>query len=170
MTPLKLIVCGPVGAGKTTLISTLSETPTVNTDYAASEDIGKSTTTVAMDYGEMPLGEYTLRLFGTPGQDRFDFMWEVLAPGALGLLLLVAGNKPSDFPKARSILEFITSRFPIPFLVCVTHHDMPNTWQPEEVANYFQLPPEHVVGINACVAESGTTAITALLELIHTSA
>ena len=90
--PLKLVVSGPVGAGKTTFIQSLSEIPVVDTDEIATEDIGKEKTTVAMDFGMFTLDGIPMFMFGTPGQDRFDFMWEVLCEGALGLILLVSGQ------------------------------------------------------------------------------
>lgn len=88
----KLIIAGPVGAGKTAAIQVLSDKGVVTTDEIASDNIKfmKKTTTVAMDYGVMLLdsGEQ-VRIYGTPGQRRFDFMWEILSENALGLILLL---------------------------------------------------------------------------------
>ena len=88
----KIIFAGSVGAGKTEAIRSLSDKEVVTTEEIASDDIKnmKATTTVAMDYGLMKLetGEQ-VRLYGTPGQKRFDFMWEILSENALGLVLLV---------------------------------------------------------------------------------
>lgn len=93
----KLIVAGPVGAGKTAAIQVLSDKGVVTTDEVASDHIKlmKKTTTVAMDYGVMklPSGE-SVRLYGTPGQKRFDFMWEILSQNALGLVLLLNAEEP----------------------------------------------------------------------------
>ncbi|RUM94169.1 MAG: GTP-binding protein [Thiothrix sp.] len=93
----KIIVTGPVGAGKTTAIQTISDIQMVNTDEKASDitKAKKPRTTVAMDYGYVNLGEHErVHLYGTPGQKRFDFMWEVLSEGALGLILLLDNSKP----------------------------------------------------------------------------
>ncbi len=88
----KLIIAGPVGAGKTEAIRSMSDKGIVTTEEIASDDVKniKKTTTVAMDYGVMKLstGEQ-VRLYGTPGQRRFDFMWEILSENALGLVLLL---------------------------------------------------------------------------------
>ena len=165
--PLKLVVAGPVGAGKTTFIQSLSEIPVVNTDEVSTEEIGKETTTVAMDFGMLTLDDVPLFLFGTPGQDRFDFMWEVLCEGALGLVLLVSGEHPKDFVHARNILEFVTSRISIPFVVGVTRQDLSKVWEPEDVADYFELEQSDVVGLNATSPTSSVYALIALLETIQ---
>ena len=87
-----ILVAGPMGAGKTTAIAALSEIPVISTD-AGNTDLArnaKATTTVALDYGEITLGDGDkVRLYGVPGQERFDFMWRILERRALGLLLLI---------------------------------------------------------------------------------
>ncbi|MDM7325312.1 MAG: ATP/GTP-binding protein [Thermus sp.] len=167
--PLKLVVSGPVGSGKTTFIQSLSEIPVVETDEWASEEIGKEKTTVALDYGLLTLDGVPIHLYGTPGQERFNFIWDVLVEGALGLVLLVAGDRPGDFPKARHILEYLTSRHPVPFVVGVTRQDLERVWRPEEVADFFGLPSEQVVGMNATSPTSATLALIRILELVTAS-
>ena len=106
----KLIFAGSVGSGKTTAIGCMSDIPTISTDVAATDETleRKETTTVAMDYGFMALedGQY-VHLYGTPGQERFDFMWEILADGALGLVLMVDATR--EDPVAD--MEFYLDRF-----------------------------------------------------------
>jgi signal recognition particle receptor subunit beta len=92
MRQYKIIFSGPVGAGKTTAIQSLSDIDVVATEARATDKVKdiKENTTVAMDYGRINLdAETTVHLYGTPGQQRFDFMWEILAQGALGLVLLI---------------------------------------------------------------------------------
>ncbi len=169
MEPLKVIVSGPVGAGKSTLIRTLSETEVVDTDAIATEAIGKPTTTVALDHGTLRLDGHLLHLFGTPGQERFDFMWEILAEGALGILLMVRADRPDTLPVARNILDYIKSRAPVPYVVGVTHLDQPKVWQPEEVALFLGTPLEHAVGFDPRKPEEAVRPLVRLLELIGTN-
>jgi uncharacterized protein len=96
----KIIFTGPVGAGKSTAISSISDIPPVSTDEAASDMTKnrKAATTVARDYGVMKLdGTERIHLYGTPGQERFDFMWEILTEGGIGLVLLVNNSRPDPF-------------------------------------------------------------------------
>lgn len=167
MKPIKIVVAGPVSAGKTTFVRSLSTTEVVNTDELSTEDLGKEQTTIAMDFGTLDLDGISVQLYGTPGQDRFDFMWEILSEGALGLILLVNGQRPGDFPQARNILEFITSRVPVPFIIGVTHQDLSPTWQPDEVADYFDLDHGQTVGVNATTATGAINALASLLQLIQ---
>ncbi|HET7269313.1 MAG TPA: ATP/GTP-binding protein [Oleiagrimonas sp.] len=92
----KLVFTGPMGAGKTTAIRAVSEIETVATEVANNdrEQCDKDTTTVAMDYGEVMLeGGSRLRLYGTPGQARFQYMWPILAKGAVGVIVLLDGRR-----------------------------------------------------------------------------
>jgi len=96
----KIIFTGPVGAGKTTAIASISDIDPIKTDEMASDMTlkQKKSTTVAMDYGVMNLaGGDRVHLYGTPGQERFDFMWDILTEGGIGLILLLNNNSPSPF-------------------------------------------------------------------------
>jgi len=96
----KIIFTGPVGSGKTTAITSISDKPPISTNEAASDmtAIRKAETTVAMDYGILHLDNGDiLHLYGTPGQQRFDFMWEILAEGGLGLVLLIDNRRDKPF-------------------------------------------------------------------------
>ncbi|MDR3054038.1 MAG: ATP/GTP-binding protein [Zoogloeaceae bacterium] len=103
----KILFTGTTGAGKTTAIQSVSEIPPVCTDVVSSDlTIGKETTTVALDYGEISLGEAErLRLYGTPGQERFSFMWKILAQGALGLVILIDQTQPEPLRDLDTYLE-----------------------------------------------------------------
>ncbi|SFM35804.1 GTP-binding protein [Marinobacter zhejiangensis] len=92
MSEIKVIITGTPGAGKTTAIAAISEVPPVRTDTATTDELAdvKSETTVAMDFGELTLEDgQKVFLYGTPGQQRFEFMWKILVQGGLGLIVLV---------------------------------------------------------------------------------
>jgi uncharacterized protein len=112
----KIIFTGPVGAGKTTAIASISDIEPIRTDEHASDmtQRRKSNTTVAMDYGMIRLGpKEKVHLYGTPGQERFDFMWEILTKGGIGLVLLLDNTRPAPFEDMKfyvnAFQEFIES-------------------------------------------------------------
>ena len=110
LTTNKIIFAGPVGVGKTSAITVVSDIPPAATEALATDETMaiKSNTTVAMDYGILNLdnGE-KVHLYGTPGQERFSFMWDILTQGGIGLVLLL--NNQSDDPLAD--LEFYLNSF-----------------------------------------------------------
>lgn len=104
----KIIFTGPVGAGKTTAIASISEIEPVRTDAKASDMTAnrKCDTTIAMDYGLIHLGpNEKVHLYGTPGQERFDFMWDILTKGGMGLVLLLDNSRPSPFQDMKFYLN-----------------------------------------------------------------
>lgn len=96
MSDHKILFSGTTGAGKTTAIRAVSETPPMSTDVRNTDTgLSKEMTTVGLDYGELTLDNGDkLRLYGTPGQKRFDFMWTILSKGALGLVILIDNSQP----------------------------------------------------------------------------
>ena len=168
-----VLVAGPMGAGKTTAISTLSEIPVVSTD-AVNTDLernAKATTTVALDYGEISLGDgEKVRLYGVPGQERFDFMWRILEKRALGLLLLVdaAARDPlGDLDYYLSAFKALGQRGAI--VVGVTRRDL----QPEPpIATYnaklaqlgYLLP---VFAVDARHPAQVRTMLSALVAMVE---
>jgi len=142
MEEIKLVFTGNMGAGKTTAIAAISEIPVINTDVAMSEKsrlANKSDTTVALDYGEISLDEgQKLRLYGTPGQQRFDFMWPILAKNALGLIILIdnGSNQPMDELNLYldSFAELIAETSAV---IGITHMD--DSPRPELSAYFYHL-------------------------------
>lgn len=147
-TVYKLVFAGPVGAGKSTAIQSLSDIEVVRTEANASDDVKlmKKTTTVAMDYGlmKLPSGDQ-VRLYGTPGQKRFDFMWDILTENALGLVLMLRGSAPDPVADLRTyVTEFREFIDRTALVVGVTHTDQ-GGWQArqliaQELVN-MGLPP-----------------------------
>jgi signal recognition particle receptor subunit beta len=122
-------VTGPFAAGKTSLIQTISEVAVLGTEREISDDTRscKETTTVAMDFGRVSLGDgLSLLLFGTPGQRRFEVMWEVLSEGMIGFVLLVNGADDRSAAEAARQLETFRAYADVPFVVGVTHLDEPD--------------------------------------------
>lgn len=108
MSQLKFIITGSPGAGKTTAIGAISETPPVRTDEVTTDSLtsSKSETTVAMDFGELTLeGGEKVFLYGTPGQRRFEFMWRIITHGGLGLILLVDCSRQDPLADMDMYLE-----------------------------------------------------------------
>ncbi len=106
----KIILTGPVGAGKTTAISTICDSSIIKTEATATEysNTSKPNTTVALDYGIVTLTDgIKIHLYGTPGQERFDFMWDILTQNGAGLLLLVDGSDKN----ALDIFQFFLEKF-----------------------------------------------------------
>lgn len=128
----KIVVLGAMGAGKSTLVQTLAHgravvTEARNTDPAASKEY----TTVAMDYGDIDLpGGDVLRLYGTPGQDRFAFLWPILLRGARGAIVLVDASAYDQTDVPRQHLDAIAAHGPgLPVVIGVTKSDSASTLQ-----------------------------------------
>lgn len=104
----KFIFTGTPGVGKTTAIEAISEIPLIKTDVPTTDELAerKAMTTVAMDYGEFSLEDgYKIRLYGTPGQKRFEFMWRILIDGGLGLIILIDSERPDPLADLAMYLD-----------------------------------------------------------------
>jgi uncharacterized protein len=145
----KILIAGGFGAGKTTLVAAISEVRPLLTEERLSsagaglDDLrgvaGKTTTTVAMDFGRITISErLVLYLFGVPGQERFWFMWDELAYGALGAVVLADVRRLRDcFP---SVNYFETRK--LPFVVAINCFDDAPRYDPEEVRVALDLDPD----------------------------
>ena len=107
MNEYKILFTGTMGAGKTTAIGAISETPPVVTDVRNNDESNaKETTTVGLDFGQLTLENGDrLRLFGTPGQSRFDFLWKILSQNAIGMILLTDNSRPDPMADLRLYLQ-----------------------------------------------------------------
>jgi signal recognition particle receptor subunit beta len=168
---MRLVVTGTVGAGKSTFIRSASEIEVVDTDRKATDEVAglKQNTTVSMDFGTLQFGEeMALHIYGTPGQIRFDFMWEILIERAHAYILLIAAHRPSEFHHARRIMNFMNQRAHIPMIIGITHGDCDGAWSNEDIAlalGYQEsaiTPP--VVSVNADEEESVVKALITLVE------
>ncbi|MBU7599074.1 ATP/GTP-binding protein [Streptomyces sp. P38-E01] len=166
----KILVVGPLGVGKTTLIGTVSEirplsTEATMTKAGARVDTAaphKKTTTVALDFGRMTLGdELVLYLFGTPGQQRFLPAWRDLAKGALGALALIDTRDLEASFDALGHLEDLD----LPFAVAVNHFPNSPLHAYEDLHDALDLLP-HTPVVN-CDARDHTSSVQALIALVR---
>jgi hypothetical protein len=171
-TSVKLLVAGGFGVGKTTFIGAVSEIDPLTTEEIITEaSVGidslegvaaKSTTTVAFDFGRITLNaELVLYLFGTPGQDRFLFMWDELSTGALGAVVLVDTRR---LEACFGAVDFFESRG-IRFVVAVNEFDGAFRYEPAEIRTALDLKPH--VPVTQCDARDPRSATTVLVSLIQ---
>ena len=168
MQTVKMVVTGPFNAGKTEFIRSVSEIDVVSTERKISSDPErvKETTTVAMDFGRITVDDdLVLYLFGTPGQKRFDFMWEILSEGMLGFVVIVDSARPETFREARSILETFRAYAPTPYVVAANKQDKDDAWDMEDMRIALRLSPR--VKLLPCVAVEKETVKSVLLELLY---
>lgn len=168
MQTVKIVVTGPFSAGKTAFIRSVSEIDVVSTErkITAEAEKVKESTTVAMDFGRITVDdELVLYLFGTPGQKRFDFMWEILSEGMLGFIVIVDSNRPESFREARGILETFKAYAPTPYVVAANKQDMEDAWEVEDVRLALRLDSR--VKMLPCIATNKESVKAVLLELLY---
>jgi uncharacterized protein len=169
MQAVKIVVTGPFNAGKTEFIRSVSEIDVVSTERQITDSTKavKNQTTVAMDFGRITIDEeLVLYLFGTPGQKRFDFMWEILSEGMLGFVVLIDSVKPETFREARYILDIFKSYANTPFVVAANKQDIPDAWTTDDLRIALRIDPK--VKVLSCVARDKESVKAILLELLYT--
>src|SRR5690242_15105835 len=167
-TAVKIVVTGPFAAGKTTLIRTISEITVLSTEKGITDETRsrKTDTTVAMDFGRITIDrDLVLYLFGTPGQDRFDFMWEILGEGMLGYVLLVDANRPDSLDEAVGILDSFRRMARVPFVVALNRSEGITPADETAVRSALQLGPE--VAVVPCDATDRESVKSVLLALLY---
>ncbi|KWX05666.1 ATP-binding protein [Carbonactinospora thermoautotrophica] len=175
---VKILIAGGFGVGKTTMVASVSEIPPLQTEEVMTQasvgvdDLagieGKSTTTVAMDFGRITINpELVLYLFGTPGQNRFWFMWDDLANGALGAVVLV---DPRRLETSFASIDFFERRG-IAFAVGVNCFHGKRECEPEEVREALDVEPSvPIVMCDVRARSSSKEVLLALLEHIRNTA
>ena len=178
-TGLKIVVVGGFGVGKTTLVRSVSEIRPLNTEEVmtqAGQDVdrtagveGKTTTTVAFDFGRISLNQrMVLYLFGAPGQERFWFLWDRLFAGTLGAVVLVDTRRMTDSWYAIDRLEHHKT----PFVVAVNRFDGDESRFPLEEIRQALALGDHVpmVDCDARVRSSGKEVLITLVDHLHSLA
>jgi len=177
-----ILFMGPVGSGKTKAIQTISDIEVVNTDEQATDEtrLLKQSTTVSMDVGTLRLsGSDKLRLLGSPGQDRFDFMWDILIEQVKGVILLLNHSSADPIADLEHYLSAIELRAParfFPIVIGVTHTDQALSRSLGVYETYLQrrgcrvcevLPP--VVAMDARNSQHVRVALIAMTAMLEMS-
>lgn len=166
---LKVVVTGPFAAGKTTLVQTMSEIPVVGTETVVTDDTSaiKGNTTVSLDFGKLTLADEDLRielsLFGTPGQERFKFMWDVLAEGMDGFVVLADLSRPESFEETARIVEHFRALSSAPFVIGANKCDGE---PPGDLAARLGAPGAPVIACDVTDRDSARDLLLAVLEAV----
>jgi len=170
MKRLKVVVTGPFNSGKTQYIRTISEIEVVTTERKiTSGDLAsvKEETTVAMDFGKVTRNGDKIYIFGTPGQEQFQIMWEVLTENMLGFIVIVDSTDKERLSDAKKIIKFFADILEEPFVVAANKQDLPNALSVEELKKELKLPDDTlVVPLIAKDKKSTENVLNLLLEKI----
>lgn len=172
MQSLKIVVTGAYAAGKTQFIQSISEIEVVETEARVQHEEErqlKDHTTVALDFGRITITpDLSLLLFGTPGQERFDFMWEILAQGCLGYVVMVDSTRPAHLREAANVIRYFTQMTNVPFVIAANKQDDPTCLPVEYVRYRLNLHP--TIPVLPCIAtdkESVKEVLLTLLEKVY---
>jgi small GTP-binding protein len=161
----KVVVTGPFNSGKTEFIRTVSDIPIVTTERRIT-DYHRSTkdeTTVAMDYGQVRLGDDLFHLHGTPGQPRFDFMWDILSKEMDAFIVLVDSCDRGTFLEAKRLIRIFRRKGRVPYLVVANKQDGDGSLSVQRISKALGL--EGKLPVIPCVAKKKSSVCNVLKEL-----
>lgn len=174
MQAMKIVITGAYAAGKTSFVRAISDEAAFTTEYATTldeEQALKGETTVALDFGTIAISDAAvLYLFGTPGQDRFDFMWEVLSEGCLGYVVLVDSRRPAHLAEASRIIQRFGEITDAPFVVAANRQDDPDALPVSYIRRRLPIPADcPVLPCTTTDRDSLKVVLLALLERVSQS-
>jgi len=163
---VKLVITGPVNAGKTTMVQNLSDSQIAATDVAATDQVSqlKAMTTVGLDFGILKIDDnLELHLFGTPGQARFNFMWNILSKGAIGAIFLVDSTSNESLQEMQKMFNYFTEHVDLPMIVGATKQDLEGAKSVENIASILNLHTDLVLPVDAREKEGSKMLALTLL-------
>ena len=175
MNEYKILFTGTMGAGKTTAIAAVSETAPIVTDVHNSDtSVAKARTTVGLDFGQLTLDNGDrLRLFGTPGQARFDFLWKILSKNALGIIMLTDNSRPDPLADLAIYLNGFSDE--LDFLPCSIGVGRLDTHPSPTLDDYADLLEKHgrifpIIGVDVRQKDDVVLLIDTMLAQLEASA
>ncbi len=161
----KIVVTGSFNVGKTEFVRTGSDIPIVSTERRITDHLAstKEETTVAMDYGHVRLDDDMFHLYGTPGQPRFDFMWDILSTEMHAFLLLVDSSDRQSLLPTKQLLRVFSRKGHVPCLVVANKQDKANALSVEEIAKRLGL--DEKTRVVPCIATDKGSVRKVLEEL-----
>ena len=159
----KILVTGPFNAGKSSFVKNIT-TDSVSVDRMA---MGQVPTTIAMDIGHMEYKGFTADVFGTPGQERFDLILDVLSKEAVGAFILVDSTSPKTFPRAKEMMKKCKAEA-IPRVIVANKQDLPDSLSPEEIRKVMNIDQSiPIIPVSLVRNEGIEDALDALLEILY---
>jgi small GTP-binding protein len=168
MATIKVVVTGPFNVGKTEFVRTISDIPIVSTERRITDELAstKEETTVAMDYGQVKVDGDLFHLYGTPGQSRFDFMWNILSTEMDAFIVLVDSCDRDTMLDAKRLMRTfrrLTRKSKAPYLVAANKQDLEGAWSVEQVRKALGLDKQ--VPVVPCIASKKSSVRNVLREL-----
>lgn len=169
MQSVKIVIVGPFGAGKTTFIRAISEITVLSTERQVAEASGRSgggEQTIAMDFGRVTVSDdIVLYLFGTPGEERFSFMWDALSEGMLGVIVLIDGSSSESVSEARPMLDYFGQTPGLTYAVAANRTDADDSTKLEHLRTDLAL--DERVPLFPVDARDRQSVKVAVIGLLH---